>query len=176
MTAEEFTAAPNDYKGRKYELVRGKMLCVREPAYFHGERLIHIGYLLKAFLRAHPIARIAGESWITLARDPDTVRAPDICVTRNERFPRDYVDGPIFAVAPDLVIEIRSPSERAGILRDKLRDYFTAGTSVVWVVDQWKRSVTIHTRDTERVIQGDERLTGEPVLPGFSCTLNELFE
>jgi Uma2 family endonuclease len=177
LTAEEFMAMPDDEKGRKYELVRGKVLYVSEPAaQYHGERLVQIAYLLKAFLHAHPIARISAEAGVTLARNPDTVRVPDVLVTRNERYPRDYVDGPIFEVAPDLVIEIRSPSERPGILRGKLHDYFAAGTTVVWVVDQRKRLVTVHTADASpHVIQGTEHLTGDPVLPGFSCTLDELF-
>jgi len=53
----------------------------------------------------------------------------------------------------------------------------TAGTSVVWVVDQYKRTVAVYENPDAppRIIAGDERLTGDPVLPGFSCTLDELF-
>jgi Uma2 family endonuclease len=177
LTAEQYMALPRDAY-RYLELVRGRIRDVREPwpAHEHGVRQFHLAYLLKKYLEANPIARLSGDASVTLRRNSDTVRAPDIYVIRNERYPRDYVGGPIFEVAPDLIVEIRSPSETAGILRAKLADYFAAGTSVVWVVEERKRRVTIHTKDAEpRIIQGNERLTGEPVLPGFSCTLNELF-
>jgi Uma2 family endonuclease len=178
MTAEEYMALPEDsYRG--YDLVRGRPRKVSEPwaGFYHGSRQFEIAYLLKKFLEQHPIATLAGDCSITLARNPDTVRAPDICVVRNERYPKHYTNGPIFDVAPDLVIEIRSPSERPGILKSKIRDYMTAGTSVVWVVDQDKRTVAVYksTDAPPRIIAGDERLTGDPVLPGFSCTLAELF-
>jgi Uma2 family endonuclease len=176
MTAEEFMEMPDDPKGVKYELVRGKVREVREPAApYHGIRVIRIGQLIANFLDAHPIALCSAESLVALARNPDTARAPDIFVTRKERFPRGYAGG--LDITPDLVIEIRSPSERSGILQAKMRDYFAAGTTMVWVVEQLKRTVTIHTRGAQpRVVQGDERLTGDPVLPGFSCTLDELFQ
>lgn len=177
LTAEQYMAIPEDqYRG--YELIRGRMQQVREPwpSHSHGVRLHRVAYLLQAYLQANPIAQLSGDCSVTLARNPDTVRAPDIYVVRKERIPRDYTGGPIFNVAPDLVVEIRSPSERDGILQSKLDDYFAAGTSVVWVVEEPKRRVTVHAKDTEpRIIEGNTRLTADPVLPGFSCTLDELF-
>jgi Uma2 family endonuclease len=133
-----------------------------------------MAHLLATFLDIHPIAYLSGEAGVALARDPDTVRIPDLFVTRYDHLPPNYTGG--IDVVPDLVIEIRSPSDRPGILGAKMRDYFTAGTTMVWVVDQPKRMVTIYTPTAlPRVITGDEPLTGDPVLPGFSCTLDELF-
>jgi Uma2 family endonuclease len=176
MTAEEFMATPDDERGTRYELVRGRMLKVSEPAMpEHGNRMGRIFSLLVPFLDAHPIAYLSGESGVTLARGPDTVRVPDVFVTRYERLPRNYVGGPI-EVGPDLVIEVRSPSDRPGVLRAKMHDYFAAGTTLIWIVDQIARTVTIHRRDSApQQIAGNDRLTGDPVLPGFSCTLDELF-
>lgn len=177
MTAEQYMALPEDsYRG--YELIRGRLRQVREPfpSFTHGSRRDQLVYLLKTYLGSNPIAHLSGECSITFARNPDVVRAPDIVVVRNERYPRDYTGGPIFEVAPDLVIEIRSPSERAGILRSKLDDYFAAGTSVVWVIEEPNRRVIVHTGPgVSRVVEGNERLTGDPVLPGFSCSLDDLF-
>jgi Uma2 family endonuclease len=175
FTAEQFMALPDDEKGTKYELVRGRILEVREPALpYHGHRMGRIFSLLVPFLDAHPIAYLSGEAGVTLARDPDTVRIPDIFVTRYDHLPPNYAGGS--DVIPDLVIEIRSPSDRPGVLGAKMRDYFAAGTTMVWLVDQRTRTVTIHTPTAPpRVVGGDEHLTGDPVLPGFSCTLDELF-
>src|SRR5271156_3209392 len=85
MTAEEYMALPEDsYRG--YELVRGKLTRVSEPdpKPYHGHRIIRIGQLIANFLDVHPIAYISGESSVRLARNPDTVRSPDVFVTRNE--------------------------------------------------------------------------------------------
>jgi Uma2 family endonuclease len=176
MTAEEFMATPDDKRGVKYELVKGRRMQVSEPPMpEHGNRIGRIFSLLVPYLDANPIAHFSGESGVTLKRGPDTVRVPDIFVTRYTRLPRGYRRGPI-EVGPDLVIEVRSPSERPGMLQDKMRDYFAAGTTLFWVVDQDERTVTIHRPNAPpHVVAGDERLTGDPVLPGFSCTLDELF-
>jgi Uma2 family endonuclease len=176
MTAEEFMATPDDKKGTRYELVRGRRMRVSEPAMpEHGNRIGRIFSLLIPYLDANPIAYFSGESGVTLARNPDTVRIPDIFVTHYERLPRGYRRGPI-EVGPDLVIEVRSQSDRPNILEAKMRDYFDAGTTMFWVVDQDARTVTAHRRDAPtRVVAGNEGLTGDPVLPGFSCTLDELF-
>jgi Uma2 family endonuclease len=176
MTAEQYMALPESC--RPYELIRGRLRQVKEawPSRAHGSCQAEIAYLLGVYLHANPIASVSVDSGITLSRNPDTVRVPDISVVRNERFPRDYAGGPIFDVAPDLAIEIRSPSERPSRLNPKIHDYLAAGTTMVWVIDQPTRSVTIHTADAPpRIIEGNASLTGDPVLPGFSCTLDELF-
>jgi Uma2 family endonuclease len=177
MTAEEFMATPDDKRGAKYELVCGRMLKVSEPpAPEHGNRVGRITHLLVGFLDANPIGYLSLESSVTLARQPDTVRVPDLFVTRYDRLPPNYRRGPI-EIGPDLVIEVRSPSDRPSILEAKKRDYFDAGTTLFWVVDQDARTVTIHhpTIDPVTLSNGADRLTAEPVLPGFSCTLDELF-
>jgi len=176
MTAEEYMALPEDsYRG--YELLGGKLTKVSEPdpKPYHGHRSIRISHLISTFLDAHPIAYISGESSVQLARDPDTVRSPDIFVTRNDHLPPHY-DGDI-DITPDLVIEVRSPSERPSIVRAKMDDYFKAGTSLFWLVDRRTRTVTIYRpKASPKVLAaGTDRLSGDPVLPGFSCSLDELF-
>lgn len=176
LTAEQYMALPEDsYRG--YELVRGHMQKVSEPpAPEHGNRILRISHLFISFLDANPIAYLSGESTVTLARKPDTIRVPDLFITRYDRLPPNYCRGPI-EVGPDLVIEVRSPSDRPSILEAKKRDYFDAGTTLFWVVDQDARTVTIHRPNADPVTlaAGTDVLTAEPILPGFSCTLDELF-
>jgi Uma2 family endonuclease len=80
-------------------------------------------------------------------------------------------------VAPDLAVEVISPSETASDIAEKLRDYLAAGTSVVWIIDPVDRTVEIHVPDTptRRLHLGDT-LDGAPVLPDFACPVDELFE
>jgi Uma2 family endonuclease len=176
LTAEQYMALPEDsFKG--YELVRGRLTQVSEPDAkpYHGHRIIRIAQLIANYLDTNPIAYISGESSVLLARDPDTVRSPDVFVTRNDHLPPNY-DGDI-GITPDLVIEVRSPSERPGMLRSKMADYFAAGTTLFWVVERTTRSVIIHRPNAEPVTlsAGTDVVTAEPILPGFSCTLDELF-
>jgi Uma2 family endonuclease len=73
-------------------------------------------------------------------------------------------------------VEILSPDHRSGRLDEKLRDYFSAGVQVVWVVDPEKRRVLVHKSPSDVAVL-DERqiLTDEDLLPGFSLPLSELF-
>ena len=81
-----------------------------------------------------------------------------------------------FPGAPDLAVEILSPSERAATIGAKVADYLTAGTRLVWVVDPDARRVSVHRSPLSvRVVSRDEELSGEEVLPGFSVKVSDLF-
>jgi Uma2 family endonuclease len=79
-------------------------------------------------------------------------------------------------IAPDLAVEIVSPSETADEVRDKVRDYLVAGTPLVWVVYPRNKEVVAHTPDgLARTVSGDAVLEDAAVLPGFSCPVANLF-
>ncbi len=83
----------------------------------------------------------------------------------------------LFNFAPDVVIEVRSPSESTSVLQEKLDDYRTAGTELVWVVNPKHRTVTCLAGNSASVVlrEGDV-LTGSHVLPGFSCDVAQIFD
>ncbi len=106
---------------------------------------------------------------------PDTVRASDVSFIRAERVPRPRPRR-AFALAPDVAVEVRSPSDTGGVLRRKLVDYLEAGTAAVWVVDPDARTVEVHApgAPVRRLGEGDT-LEGDAALPGFTRTLADLF-
>jgi Uma2 family endonuclease len=82
----------------------------------------------------------------------------------------------MFEGAPDLAVEVLSPSNRAGAIRDKVADYLAAGCSLVWVVDPRRRRVSVHEPGkATSFLEIPDTLDGAPVLPGFRLALVDLF-
>jgi Uma2 family endonuclease len=108
---------------------------------------------------------------------PGLVRIPEVSFISWDRFPnRRLPDEPIPDLAPDLAVEVLSPSNTREEMRRKLHDYFTAGSRLVWFVDPAARTVTVYTSpDQSMVLRPDQTLDGGPVLPGFSLPLSQLF-
>lgn len=183
MTAEELLANPMDHA--RTELVRGRML-VREPAgWTHGDVAARILVAISQHLTAErrdgglavPRGRVlAAETGFTLQRNPDTVRAPDVAYVRWERCPAVPPAG--FAeFAPDLAVEVLSPSDRAGDVLAKVADWITAGTLLVWLVDPSRREARVYrANDSESILGAPAALSGEDVLPGLLIDLDDLFD
>jgi Uma2 family endonuclease len=170
MTAEELlhVRIPN----KRTELVRG-VLIVREPAgYTHGRVAANLTGKLSAHLEHTRTGQLfAAETGFTLARRPDTVRAPDIAFVRRERLlhpePTGFPD-----LAPDLVVEVLSPDDRPGAVLAKIADWLSAGTRLVWVIDPGRRVARVYRADgSEARVTADDALDGEDVVPDFSCRL-----
>ena len=116
----------------------------------------------------------AAETGFVLSRDPDTVRAPDVAFTRAERAAppvRGFVPG-----APDLAVEVLSPDDRPGYVREKVAEWLEAGTRAVWVVDPREQTVTVHEPQRTPLVLGEtESVSGGDVLPGFDFALRDIF-
>jgi Uma2 family endonuclease len=113
----------------------------------------------------------AQDTGFKIASDPDTVRAPDVAFVAREREDRIPRRG-YAVVAPDLLAEILSPDDRPGEVLAKVADWLAAGTKLVWVIDPERREVRVHRHDGSlSVLSESESLSGEDVLPGFSCPL-----
>ena len=176
MTADEFLRLPDN--GLRHELVAGELHEMPpaggEPG-FVGIRAT--GRLLR-FLDQHPEmggGLFATETGFRLARDPDTVRAPDVAYVGPERLPLARVPG-YPDLAPDLVIEVVSPNDTAAEVQDKVDQWLSAGVILVWVLYPRTRTAMTFRRDgTVALLHGDDVLSGDPVLPGFTCRLGEMF-
>ena len=102
-----------------------------------------------------------------------TVRRPDISVFLNERLARIELDKVSAPFAPDIAIEVLSPSEGATTVRRKVREYLAAGSQEVWLLDYSSGEILVHTSGGIRVLQGNDVLE-TPVLPGFKGTVTDL--
>ncbi len=176
LTAEEFSRLPNPPDGSKQELVKGEIVTRSPPGFKHGEIQLSIGSLLKQFVRAKGLGRITVESGLITERDPDTVRGPDVSFWSFERLPPEQTPQVYPEVAADLCVEVLSPSNRLSQMRDKVQEYFARGVRMVWIVDPEERSVKVYrSADEGHILHEKATLSGEDVLPGFSCPVAELF-
>lgn len=174
MTAEELAAMPDD--GCRYELMRGELIRMSPTGFEHLEIAGLLNYLLRGFAMERDLGVVGGEGGFMLERDPDIVLAPDIVFVRNDRLPPKGQRQGFLELAPDLAVEILSPSDRAGAVNDKVLAYLEAGVQLVWIVDPRRHAVTIYAPDrTARVLLEGDELDGGDVLPGFRVAVADLF-
>lgn len=170
MTSEELALHP--LPDKRTELVRGRLI-IREPARRrHGVVAARILIAIGIYLETYPIGEVmAAETGFTLTRNPDTVRAPDVAYLRADRVPTVEVIG-FDEIAPDLAVEVLSPSDRAKQMQAKIDDWIAAGTLLVWVIDPRRRVARVHRADgTVSVLTEHDLLIGEDVLPAFTLSL-----
>lgn len=176
MTVDEFLAA--QLPDGKSELVRGEVRMTPPPGAPHGVAVTNLIVLLSIYARQHGLGAVFSESCgYELIRFPQTVRVPDASFVRAERLPPDGVRPGLFKFAPDLAIEVLSPSTRASELEEKLHDYTVAGTSLIWIVDPARRTImTIASDAPVRWLSEGDTLDAGAVIPGFGCPVAEVFE
>jgi Uma2 family endonuclease len=176
MTAEEFLEYPlPDAKG---ELVRGELRVTPPAGGPHGCAAGNLYLRLGTFVQGHHLGRAFADGiGYELLALPHTVRVPDLSFVRADRLPAEGLGPGLLRLAPDLAVEVLSPSERASDLQEKLDDYLVAGTPMLWVVDPVRRTVRVVTPDAPelRLREGDT-LDGGSVIPGFVCPVAEIFE
>jgi len=154
------------------ELIRGELIMMLPPGGRHGQLSNTLAFQLTLFVEKTGKGVVLGETGFVLTRDPDTVRAPDVAYLMAGR---EIVDGFIEG-APDLAVEVVSPSDRPGYVREKVAEWLEAGAGAVWVVNPRERTVAVHVAGREpRLVEEDETLFGDPVLPGFELPLGRLF-
>jgi Uma2 family endonuclease len=174
MTARELESV--DIPGKVTELVQGRLVVKEPPGTEHGRMAANLAFLISAFVRPRKLGAVySQDTGFKIAANPDTVRAPDVAFVSVERRPepgRGYA-----SVAPDLVVEIRSPDDPKAEVAEKMQGWLAAGTRLAWVIEMDRRVASAHRPDgTTTVVEPDGFLDGETVLPGFRCRLAEVFE
>lgn len=172
MIVEEYVTLPDD--GPPTELVRGRVVELPWSTSAHGYYCATAGSSLGAYVRARQLGRVVSNNCgIVTARDPDTVRGPDVAFYSYDRVPR----GPLpkgYWPPPDLVFEVRSPSNTWRAITTKVGEYFLAGVKVVCVLDPDTASVGVYTPDEfPRRLTADEELTLPEVFPDFRVPVRE---
>jgi len=118
----------------------------------------------------------AAETGFLLTRQPDTVRAPDIAFIAQQRVPKTGVWQGFIPLAPDLAVEVVSPSDRVYEVDEKVQDWLDNGTRLVWVVNPRTRTVTVNRAGSQpKILTASDELTGDDVVPGFTCPVREIF-
>ncbi len=172
-TDEELETLPKD--GHKYELLEGDL--IMSPVYAnHGEICVRIGAMVWRFAVSRKLGQVYDSSTGFRLAD-DLLLSPDISFVSNARLKTIRVSPEKFlAGAPDLAVEVLSPSDRMTQIHRKLDHYFEHGARLAWLVNLRKQQVHIYTADTiEALTDLDDVLTGGTVLPGFKCKLRKIF-
>ena len=116
------------------------------------------------------------ETGFLLARDPDTVRAPDIAFICKARLLAAEPEEAFWPGAPDLAVEVVSPGDTTGEIDDKVKAWLAAGAKAVWVVSPAWRTVTVYRSAADiRTLTEQDELSGDDVVPGFRCPVRDIF-
>lgn len=176
LTLEEFVRLP-DKGPYKIELVRGRVVREPPPGAPHGWMVWKLFAALCTHVEERGRGIVVNETGFLLSVDPPTVRGPDLAVILSENLPRKELPEGFWTMPPDLAIEVLSPSNSAVEIQEKVLDYLTAGTRLVWVVDPHTRTVIVYgSRRQSRLLTLNDDLEGGEVLPGFRIALADLFE
>jgi Uma2 family endonuclease len=175
-TAEELFRMPDD--GMRHELIRGELTTMTHAGYEHGRVAAEIGGLLGSHARRTGSGvTVAAETGFILARNPDTVRAPDAAFIAKDRAEAIGRTPKYWPEAPALAVEVISPSDTYHEVRDKALEWLAAGSKMVLVLDPSKRTATVYRGQGEaHAYSEQDTLDLNDVVPGFSVSVAELFD
>lgn len=156
------------------ELVDGEIRKMSPAGGKHGRISAKVDRSLGTYVEKLGLGEtVTAEAGFVLRRNPDTVRAPDVAFVRKERWtdPEGF-----FVGAPDLAVEVISPSDSYSEVNAKVVEWLQAGTQIVIVIDPAKRSAVIHrSLNKADQIALDGSLDGGTVVPGWELPLRDLF-
>jgi Uma2 family endonuclease len=176
LTAEEFARRPDP--GYPEELVRGRIVPLPQPNRRHGQICNKVGRIFGNFAEEQYLGHVlSNDAGVITERDPDTVRGADIAFYSYNRLPKGPLPPSYGPEVPDLVVEVRSPSDRWPKVLAKVAEYLDAGVAAVVVLDDESRAAVLYFADrASRTLGPDDELTLPGILPGFAVAVRRFFE
>ena len=174
LTAEDLWRMPNN---QRRELVKGELRTMAPAGFEHGAVITNVAFLLARHVKSERLGVVLGaETGFIIGRNPDTVRGADVAFVSTARLPQGPLPISYFPSAPDLAVEVVSPSDTTVEVQDKVDDYLAGGTKMIWVINPRHKTVVVHRPQTiPHVLRQTDTLTGDDVVPGFSCAVSEIF-
>lgn len=165
-----------------YELANGTLV-ERHMGSESSAIALAVGSVLRSFVKAGKLGHLFTTDcgYRCFPDDPDKVRKPDVSFVRSGRLPGERPPEGYILVAPDLVVEVLSPGDLAYEIDKKVEEYIAAGVPLIWVINPKTRTVRIHRPEGSAngpigtAGEGDS-ISGETVLPGFECPVDEFFQ
>lgn len=170
MTLEQFVEM-NGEENRDYELVDGELIPLSSPILLHSIIRGRLVQLVGNYFDWNPIGGSASRTDCRI--NHDTVRRPDLSIFLGERWQQLDVYATLIPFAPDIAVEVLSPSEHIMDVNRKVRDYLSAGSKEVWLLDHAVCELHVRTKTEYRVLEGGDQLDS-PLLPGLSINVAEL--
>ena len=175
LTADEFFRLYSHKDGR-YELVDGEVVEMAPVNEQHGDTAFNISGAFYVYSRQRGIGRGGVGTGYRVRQNPDIVRSPDVSFNLRSTHSGDGSSSGFVPGAPDIAVEIFSPSNTAAEIARKVSEYLAAGSRRVWVAYPSTRSVVVHRGDGPIITHtGDDVITDEELLPGFSLPLAGIF-
>ena len=158
------------------ELIDGVIVKMSPAGGLHSFIELTLALLVGGFVKDRKVGfYMVGEVGIFIRREPDRIRGADLAVWAHAKLP----DGPpagFVEVAPDLVVEILSPTDRWMDMRQKINDYFSIGVDTLWIVDPDEETVFVYPSASQRTaLRRGDTLAGTGPLTGFTLPVSELF-
>ena len=170
MTVEQF-AQLNTSETEDFELVEGELIPLSSPTPLHADVRDSTVSSLRWYFRERPIGRAFAE--IDCRLGENTVRRADVSVFLGDRARRIDMRKIPIPFAPDIAVEVLSPSEAAIDVNRKIHNYLDAGCQEVWLLDAENGDIFVHAAGGIRLLQRQHVLES-PLLPGFSVPVAEL--
>ena len=176
ITAEEF--AEMHGIDEPCELIRGEIVVSPPPSFDHGAVCSAIAEVIGAYVRSKCLGRtLTNDSGVITQRGPDTVRGADVSYYSYAAVPKGERPYPYPKAPPELVFEVRSPSQSWPDVHAKVAEYLAAGVKVVCVADSPSQKVVVHYADKPSVtLSADDTLQLPEVLGDFSTPISVFFE
>ena len=173
LTYEDYCNTPDD---ERYELLDGDLLMTPAPRVSHQKAVIKLGARLYYFVEERELGVVLSSPSDVVLSDTDVVQ-PDLLFVSNERahiVTEDNIQG-----APDLVVEILSPSTADRDLTVKRALYAKHGIQEYWIVDTDARTVTVLLRDAAGFVEvgvcAEGQTLASPTLVGFTINPDAIF-
>jgi Uma2 family endonuclease len=162
------------------ELVDGEVIEMAPVGGIHGKIATRICRWLSEYVEKHGGGEVlVGDVGFILAlpNDPERVRAPDVAFVSSHKLPAGRLPEGFLRGAPDLAVEVLSPTDNPLEVQQKVRDYLDAGGRLVWVVAPQAKTVTVYRADgSARLLRNHESLEGEDILSGLMIPLIAVFQ
>lgn len=173
VTADELLAFPSDLH---YELIDGRLYPMAPTGDAHGVRTMSLSAYISIHVLNNDLGRCyAAETGFLVAQNPDTVLAPDFAFVKKNRLP-PALSEKFVPLAPDLVLETRSPSDHPKAVAAKVARWQSFGVRMILELDPSPRILTVFRPDAEPLaLTSDDVLDGDDVLPGFTLPLSQVF-
>ena len=178
MTAEEFYDFVHrpENRDRHFDLAEGEVVEVSQPGERHGVMCSNASYILVGYTRHQKKGYVcSNDTGVILGRDPDTVRGPDVSLYLESR-KFDELAVKYVEHLPSLIVEVRSPTNRWAAIVRRINRFFDKGVALAWLLDPEDQTVHVFFPNKHpEVLEGDEEVTGQGVLPDFRCKASDFF-
>ncbi len=180
MTVEQFEQFPGE-EGWVYELHEGRLIVMPGPGAEHADIQERFFLTLGVYLRSNALGHLSGTSCynLPLPNNTEELLCPDLSYVEPLRRAAMPLRGSYLVGAPDLAVEIASPSDTHPEMAVKAALYLRAGVRLVWVawpgsqtIDVWRPASPAQPVVT---LQSADTLDGVDVVPGFTCPIRDIF-